>query len=531
MNIFFRFLLLTCIICLGSSLSAQGLSDSFFYSNPIKGGDSYTIPNGFGYKILKYEDGFTFENQLTEPNTIYEIRYSYDLNNTSVTIPENCVLFFNGGVIKNGTLVGQNTRISADAVQIFDTDIAFSGSWFIDAFLVEWMGAKADNFTDNTEVLNKLFQTRFYNIKFGSGTYLVSGTIMLNSKNDIENKLLRIQGVNDYCIDNNGTIIKTTSKAPIFSIGKLTYQLRIHDIHFITTVSDGVGLDFEKSLSEFHLSHLKFTGSYSSAIKINGSIGTIEQCYFSEELSTTSQWKDVKENRYAIELNGYQITVNNCNFWRVRTGIKLGKAISCSLYNNWFESNLHNDVLFLAYTLSENVNIYNNTFLNTGYVNDIQYDSSAASIKFDGNSSSSIFFGRTINIYSNYCWNETNAKFIDFDWNSNKGGESSFSNIHIYNNDIDGNVSYLFYANEGATSVDVVFYGNRIKETTSMYNDQYGRKYRCVDSPKSGTTINRLKYKYWTQGDTYYDTDLGKLLVFVGHKGNMKWVDSSGASY
>ena len=511
------------------AVNAKGTSSPIIERNVIT---DTVIDNSlsgvFFYKIVRNSEGLSFSDQLNEQNTIYDIRDSFDLKKATITIPSNSVLLFNGGKISNGTLIGQNTVVRADAVQIFDIDLSFSGTWSVDPFLVEWLGAKADSKTDNTIVLNKIFQTPFSIIKFGSGVYLVNETVFINSIED-GNKLIRIQGSNDYSMDNNGTIIKTSSIAPIFSIRKRAYQLRIHDIHFFTTAVDGVGLDFEKTLSEFHLSHLKFTGAFSTAIKMNGSIGTIEQCYFSEVLSKTARWRDVDINRCAIDLSGSQISINNCNFWRVRTGIILGKVVSCAIYNNWFESSLHYDILFRAFTLTENVNIYNNTFLNAGFINGKQYDSSAASLKFDGNDSALTFFCRTLNIYSNYCWNEAPLHFIDFEWNKNRASSSSFSNIHVFNNDIDGNTSYLFFASAGATALDIVFEGNSIKKTALLFNDQYGRKYRCYDTPKYGNTKTRHNYIYWTQGDTYYDSDLGKLVIFVRNAGKSTWVDSMGA--
>lgn len=55
-----------------------------------------------GYKILRPDSSFAA--QVTDADTIYEIRYPFDLNGSSVTIPAGCVLKFNGGELNNGTL-------------------------------------------------------------------------------------------------------------------------------------------------------------------------------------------------------------------------------------------------------------------------------------------------------------------------------------------------------------------------------------------------------------------------------------------
>ena len=68
--------------------------------------------NGMGYVILR--KGKTFAEQITKENTIYEIRYDFDLNGEEVNIFSNCLLKFKGGKIKNGTIKGRLNIISDD---------------------------------------------------------------------------------------------------------------------------------------------------------------------------------------------------------------------------------------------------------------------------------------------------------------------------------------------------------------------------------------------------------------------------------
>jgi hypothetical protein len=64
--------------------------------------------SGKGYKILRRNivDGKNVLTQemVNKENTIYEIKYDFDLNGKSISIPENCSLKFEGGSFKNGTL-------------------------------------------------------------------------------------------------------------------------------------------------------------------------------------------------------------------------------------------------------------------------------------------------------------------------------------------------------------------------------------------------------------------------------------------
>lgn len=117
------------------------------------------IPNrqpdtNLGYVILKKNKSLI--EQITEANTIYEVRYAYDLGGETLSMPENCVLKFEGGVILNGTLTGNNTIISSEPYYIFE-EIEFGGSWNVQYIYAEWFGAKpvptSSKSSDNADAL------------------------------------------------------------------------------------------------------------------------------------------------------------------------------------------------------------------------------------------------------------------------------------------------------------------------------------------------------------------------------------------
>ena len=68
--------------------------------------------SGKGYKILRKNwqqingerKNVLTQEMINEPNTIYEIRYDFDLNGVAITIPERCELKFNGGSFNNGDI-------------------------------------------------------------------------------------------------------------------------------------------------------------------------------------------------------------------------------------------------------------------------------------------------------------------------------------------------------------------------------------------------------------------------------------------
>ncbi len=76
---------------------------------------SYSKGVGMGYVILRR--GKSFASQVTAANTIYEIRYDFDLAGEEVAIPEGCTLKFEGGIISNGQLViGRNVGFEGEII-------------------------------------------------------------------------------------------------------------------------------------------------------------------------------------------------------------------------------------------------------------------------------------------------------------------------------------------------------------------------------------------------------------------------------
>lgn len=106
--------------------------------------------NSMGYKILKKNKSFT--EQVTEENTIYEIRYNFTLTE-DITIPANCVLKFDGGSISGEHIItGNKTIIQAGIVKIFDTNVTLAGTWNVAEAYPEWFGL------DNVAIaINKAF--------------------------------------------------------------------------------------------------------------------------------------------------------------------------------------------------------------------------------------------------------------------------------------------------------------------------------------------------------------------------------------
>ena len=179
---------------------------NYDYENPPKESekDSITgwfVPSDGTRKALKNSDGNVlskgyiilnskrdFVSQLNYDDIIYEIRDYFDLNGETITLPKNCVLKFEGGMLANGTINGNGVAIEAPLVKIFNDDITLKGDFNCD-FYPEWFGAvtySEETAVDNTAVFNNAVD-QIYNMNGAhdlilTGAYLIRDTIFLKPK-------------------------------------------------------------------------------------------------------------------------------------------------------------------------------------------------------------------------------------------------------------------------------------------------------------------------------------------------------------
>jgi hypothetical protein len=121
--------------------------------------------SGLGYRILRKNiqsnKNILTQSMINMPNTIYEIRYDFDLNGSTINIPENCELKFVGGSLKNGTI---------------------NGNIINDYIKPEWFGAKGDGSTDDTKAIQTIINLNSKKIVFPNNrTFLVSNLYISNS--------------------------------------------------------------------------------------------------------------------------------------------------------------------------------------------------------------------------------------------------------------------------------------------------------------------------------------------------------------
>ena len=68
-------------------------------------------------------------NMINQPNTIYEIRYNFDLDGKTITIPNNCILYFTSGKFYNGSISMDNTIVSTLYEDVL-SEVNISGDYY-----------------------------------------------------------------------------------------------------------------------------------------------------------------------------------------------------------------------------------------------------------------------------------------------------------------------------------------------------------------------------------------------------------------
>lgn len=266
------------------------------------------IPNrqpdtNLGYVILKKNKSLI--EQITDANTIYEVRYAYDLGGETLAMPENCVLKFEGGIISNGTIKGNLTKIESAAYQIFENiefrtkdgdsfnTERFEKSYFIaDIVPVEWFGAVSQNFdaegaiwipdistlVDSSDAINNAI---LFSRRTGGKAYL-SGKLYL-----IE-KTVNVLSHTTLYISNNSAIIVRMNGSGIMD-GESEPRLALKSSEYIPTSSMAVGINMTglSSRIEGHGQILLSYSTYTIGILIKGA-------FYSEVDTTYSSYVDVR---------------------------------------------------------------------------------------------------------------------------------------------------------------------------------------------------------------------------------------------
>ncbi len=169
----------------------------------------------------------TNSKQLLIPND-----YVFNLGNKTIDfrkISSGIILDFDGGYIKNGALIGYNTKIKAERIKIFEnvklSEVFLSAS---DHAYPEWFGAFPNN--NQIDVVDALKQLDpvFFDISLGTGDYYTT-------KGEYQ-----VRGLSGVSMAKSRLIMETDkSNTYLLSMGKIggTVKERTYDYNYVKNLS------------------------------------------------------------------------------------------------------------------------------------------------------------------------------------------------------------------------------------------------------------------------------------------------------
>lgn len=220
---------------------------------------------GKGYIILRTEKSLV--EQMTQENTIYEVRYDFDLGGETLEVPANCVLDFKGGSFDNGLIIGNRTKFVNTNTGIFK-NITLSGSYDIEGLCVEWF--RTSDLTDS-QLINKVIANAYdiavYQVLLAPIRYNINEPITIKTR-------ISLRGV--YY----STILYATNKNIIITWNALTDFTEICNIVFQGEEGKAIYNSSYDYASTWHIHDCEFYGELDLCIRGNFILSMIDKCIF-----------------------------------------------------------------------------------------------------------------------------------------------------------------------------------------------------------------------------------------------------------
>ena len=308
-----------------------------------------SIQSTIRHVVLRKEDNVPAK--LSKSNTVFDIRYDFDLKGIVVRIGENSVLRFKGGSLRNCIVVGDFTKIEGDLTGIFD-NIHFKGTWNIPQISTNmWKSLDYPNSLQDVfallhpEVHNKLvIESSGYEYRIVAGpeggilnlldnTYLIINGIIVLEPNKYEiYEMIRISSCNNVVVSGKGCIsgdrfghdYTTISGTHEFGGGIVIRASKNIDIGGITIkdiTGDAICMMDNCSYIRIHDMEMKDCRRCGISIRADHNI-TIDNCVFSgivnDKYNKPSAAIDIEP---IVECTIRNIVIKNCRFNNNARGI------------------------------------------------------------------------------------------------------------------------------------------------------------------------------------------------------------------
>lgn len=332
--------------------------------------------SGKGYKILRKNiqtiDGvrknILTQDMINKPNTIYEIRYDFDLNGAEITIPENCFLEFVGGSISNGVLNLNNCGTNGTKENFHNISIIgacnLNKHGYKIASVIGMIPNSKENAINNGEILKKLIELRLS--LFLDGTYYIS---MGNSIYDLDYEfcleggklIIEENGMKLRLLENasfllKNTNIESTSYCAIIQNPKTSWKIDRVEIHNTMLKNVRIILHFEDIDPEKNSIGIRKFIIKNSTIKCSPFAFSIKDALFENEMQICNNYF------YDIDQIGFIASTTNSSLYSLTKG---EMSVPMYIKNNIFRGiNSEYDEHYAVQVETKEVHFLNNTVLN-----------------------------------------------------------------------------------------------------------------------------------------------------------------------
>ena len=408
--------------------------------------------SGLGYRILRKNiqsnKNILTQSMINMPNTIYEIRYDFDLNGNTINIPDSCELKFVGGSLKNGILDG-NFTISSNKYNIL-IDIIAKGI-LNEEIPIEWFGGKAysywedvQNGVDSNSALENAIQSNGSRIiTFNEGYYKITKTINLPpyitiKGNAVNSKYYNIRRTSTPNVPLSSKIYFNSEDEVLFNINNNYISIEDISLHG-TRSSDAIhlidsGYSIKLKNVQIYVWRYGIYRIWDHILRTGFSGSIIDNCSFTE--LTGGIFIDYDESNAGSEL--YFITSND---------IRNTTFTVCKAFGVYYKSN---------YSISNNI-FKACTFSKIGYGNyelDLYNTFGCYAIKIESFQESTINGGNKVES----CYFED---IIPYRTGSIVTGETALSNGYIIPTDDTKYSTGIFY--NCNIELDTTYYTNILK--------------------------------------------------------------------
>lgn len=196
-------------------------------------GRTYLRKNITGNKNILTQD------MINTGNTIYIIQYDYDLNGSSINIPDNCMLKFEGGSLSNGSINFNSTYIEDENIDNIFINVKGNGTVVNDTIYIKWFGEDLTN-------VSSIIQNNTTYIFDENAVYDISNQISAISEENADFCIFNVKDKVNIVFDcNNATFIYNHDKSAGYRNGGIFYTDSVNNVTIKNLICDGnyVSLD------------------------------------------------------------------------------------------------------------------------------------------------------------------------------------------------------------------------------------------------------------------------------------------------